>query len=154
MMRIATALVLSMLLSAAAAAAAAKAPTAVSLFRQFGLFGNWAPNCKEAASPDNPHVSITEPKEGVVLEQHSLGPDYEPNNYAMLSARRVGRDELAVEALFQHGKSEPVRQQIVFRIRDRSRRTMFTATEGEPPLVKDGIAVAVDKPTPLLEKCQ
>jgi hypothetical protein len=144
----------TMLAMLLAAGAAAKAPTTVSLFRQFGLFGTWAPDCKADASPDNPHVSVTARKPNLVLEQQSLGPDYETNDYAMLSARRLGGDEIEVEAVFRHGTMAPVRQRIVFRIRDHTRRTMFTAGQGEPPLVKDGIAVAVDKPTPLLEKCR
>jgi hypothetical protein len=124
------------------------------LFHTFNLFGAWAPNCKAAASPDNPHVEIGLPQPGMVLEQHDLGPAYAHNRYVMLSARRESRSRLAVEALFQQGQSEPQRQHIVFRIAGKTRRTLFTETEGEPPRVKNGIAVAAGKPTPLLVKCE
>ena len=124
------------------------------MFHTFDLFGAWAPNCKAAASLDNPHVEINLPQPGMVLEQHDLGPEYAHNRYVMLSARRESRSRLAVEALFQQGESETQRQHIVFLVAGKTRRTLSTATEGEPPRVKDGIAVAVGKPTPLLRKCE
>jgi hypothetical protein len=128
--------------------------SAERLFRAFDLFGNWAPDCKQAAAPDNPHVGIGLPETGIVLEQHDLGPFYAHNRYVILSARRSGREHLSVEVLFQQGGAEPERQRLVFRIRDHTRRTMFTQTQGEPARVKDGIALADGKPTPLLAKCE
>jgi hypothetical protein len=60
---------------------------------------------------------------------------------------------LAVDALFQQGEAEPQRQMIVMRIKQQTRRTVFTAMGNGPPLVNDGVAVAAGKPTPLLNKC-
>ena len=140
--------------SAEGGAAEAHTTSAEILFHTFDLFGAWAPNCKAAASLGNPHVEVGMPQPGMVLEQHDLGPDYAHNRYVMLSARRESRSRLAVEALFQQGDSEPQHQHIVFRIVGKTRRTLFTATAGEPPRVKDGIAVAVGKATPLLRKCE
>lgn len=161
MRRLAAAVVLALVMAGTAAAKSSPAmpnsgepSSAERLFRAFDLFGNWAPDCKQNASPDNPHVGISLPETGIVLEQHDLGPAYAHNRYIILSARRSGRERASVEALFQQGGAEAQRQHLVFLIRGRTRRTMFTQTQGEPPRVKDGIALANGKPTPLLKKCE
>ena len=84
-MRIAAVIVLAVLTAMPAAAA----PSVEDLFQQFGLFGNWAADCKQPATPANPHVSITMPSPGLVLEDHDLGADFAVNRYSVLSAERV-----------------------------------------------------------------
>lgn len=132
---------------------AAKAAPADELFQQFGLFGNWAPDCGQAATSDNPHVSITAPSAGVVLEDHDLGAGYAINRYNMLSAERLSTELLAVETIFQPGKEGEERERLIFRVRERTRRTMFNQPEGGAIRVKDGVAVANGSRTPLLRKC-
>ena len=44
------------------------------------------PIARRPATPSNPHVSITTPSAGLVLEDHDLGPDFSVNRYSMLSA--------------------------------------------------------------------
>ena len=150
-MRIAAVLVLAF---TTAMPAAAKAAPAEELFRQFNLFGIWAPDCGQAASPANPHVSITTPSPGLVLESHDLGRNYAVNRYSMLSAERLSGERLAVEVIFQPGTADEERQKLVFLIRKDTRRTLFNQPEGGAVRVKDGIALARGSKTPVLHKCE
>jgi hypothetical protein len=123
------------------------------VFRQFDLFGVWAADCQEPPSPDNPHLSISSPAAGVVLEKHDIGEDYEANQYSILSAERLSSSRLAVEVVFLPGSDREERQKLIFRVRDHTRRTMFNQPEGGPVRVKDGIALANHSRTPTLKKC-
>jgi hypothetical protein len=143
-----------MVLAAATAmsAAATAAPVDV-LFQQFGLFGTWAPDCLQPAAPANPHVSITTPSAGLVLEDHDLGPDFAINSYSMLSAERLSAERLSVQVIFQPGGADEERDRLEFRVRKSTRRTMFNQADGGKVLVKDGIALANGSKTPVLKKC-
>jgi hypothetical protein len=138
----------------AISAAAAAAASIDMLFQQFGLFGTWAIECGQAASPANPHVSITTPSPGQVLEDHDLGHDYTINHYSMLSAERLSGERLAVEVIFQPGTDAEERQKLVFLVRKGTRRTLFNQPAGGAVRVKDGIALAHGNRTPVLRKCE
>lgn len=99
-MRVVAVLVLA---AATVLSAAAGAEPVDALFQQFGLIGTWASDCKQPASPVNPHVSTVTPGPGLVLESQNLGPDYAINRYSMLTAERISPDELSVQAIFQPG---------------------------------------------------
>ena len=71
---------------AAAAPAAGEGPPPEVLFQQFGLFGTWASDCAAQPSPANPHITISQPAPGVVLEDNDLGPDNVVNRYSVLAA--------------------------------------------------------------------
>jgi hypothetical protein len=142
------------LAAATAMAVAAQAASIDALFQQFGLFGTWASDCAQAASPANPHVSITTPSAGLVLEDHDLGRDYAINHYSMLSAERLSGERLSVAVIFQPGTEAEERQKLVFLVRDRTRRTMFNQPDGGAARVKDGIALAHGSKTPVLRKCE
>jgi hypothetical protein len=150
-MRIVAVVVLALL---TAVPAAATSPSVEDLFQQFGLFGKWASDCKQPATPANPHVSITMPSPGLVLENHDLGADFAVNRYSVLSATRISEVRLSVEVIFQPGTQDEERQTLVFQIRDGTRRTMFNQPAGGPVRVKGGIAVASDTKTPVLRKCE
>ena len=151
-MRFAAVLVLSLL---TAATAVAEPPTVEELFQQFGLFGTWATDCKQPATPINPHVSIMMPSPGLVLEDHDLGADFARNRYSVLAAERVSETRLSVDVIFQPGKPEEERQNLVFEIRNGMRRTMFNQpADGGPVRVADGIALARGTETPVLMKCE
>jgi hypothetical protein len=87
------------------------------------------------------------------LEHHDFGPGYEPNRYRILSARRLDRESLAIETLFEQEGAEPQLQRIVIRFGNGGRRTILTVPKGEEPRVVNGIAVASGQPTPRLRKC-
>jgi hypothetical protein len=136
----------------AGATSAAAAPVDM-LFHEFGLFGIWASDCTQPATPANPHVSITVPSPGLVREEHDLGPNYAVNHYSMVSAERLSAEELAVEVIFQPGTETEERERLVFLVRKDTRRTMFNQPEGGPVRVKDGVVLARSSKTPVLNKC-
>jgi hypothetical protein len=148
-MRLVTVLFASLMLIIEANAASVE-----ELFQQFGLFGSWATECNKPATPSNPHVSITTPSAGLVLEDHNLGRDFTVNRYSVLSAERVSATSLSVDVLFQPGTEIEERQKLIFSVRDHTRRTLFNQTDGGAIRVKDGVALARGKKTPLLQKCE
>ena len=143
-----------MLLAATMMLSAARAAPVDDLFHEFGLFGSWASDCAQPASPANPHVSITLLSPGLVLESHDLGPDYTVNRYSILSAERLSADELAVEVIFQPDAEGEEREKLVFRVRKGTRRTLFNQPAGGAVRVRDGIALANGSKTPVLNKCE
>ena len=150
--RIVTATVL--MCAAAWSAAADPKATVEELFNEFGLFGTWANDCKSEAAPDNPHVTISMPTAGLVLENHDLGPDYAVNRYSVLAAQKVAAERLTVEVIFQPGTASEERQKLEFLVRGDTRRTMFNQPDGGPVRVKGGIALARGSKTPILKKCE
>jgi len=124
------------------------------LFQQFGLFGTWATDCNKPPTPTNPHVSITTPSAGLVLEEHNLGPDFAINRYSVLSAERTSPTSLFVDVIFQPGTEVEDRQKLGFTVRNNTRRTVFNQTSGGTVRVKDGIALAHGTKTPLLQRCE
>jgi hypothetical protein len=133
--------------------AAASETSVDELFHAFWLFGTWAPDCKRAASPENPHVSITTPSAGQVLEEHDLGDGVAINRYKMLSAELLSDDLLSVRTIFQPGTAEERHEQLIFRIRGGTRRTLFNRPDGGEVRVKDGVVLSNESKTPLLHKC-
>jgi hypothetical protein len=123
------------------------------VFQQFGLFGTWATDCAKPATPVNPHVNITRPSAGLVLEDHDLGPDFAVNRYSVLSAKKVSATSLSVNVIFQPGTAAEERQKLIFAVRDNTRRTLFNQADGGAVRVKGGIALARRSKTPLLQKC-
>ncbi len=148
------ALVLVLALVTGLPAAAGNGPLVEQVFREFGLFGTWAIDCKGPATATNPHVAIDMPTVGVVIEDHDLGEDYALNRYSVLAAQRISAERLAVDVIFQPGTTDEERQKLEFLVRDGTRRTMFNQPKGGPVRVKDGIAQARGNKTPLLRKCE
>ncbi|HEY5379647.1 MAG TPA: hypothetical protein VIJ78_08930 [Pseudolabrys sp.] len=130
-----------------------KAGSADELFHAFWLFGTWAPDCKLAASPENPHVSVTAPRAGQVLEEHDFGSGFAVNRYSMLTAELLSDDLLSVSTIYQPGTSQEKRERLIFRLRGGTRRTMFNQPEGGEVRVKDGVVLSNQSKTPLLHKC-
>jgi hypothetical protein len=142
------------LVASFAAPGGASGASVDELFQQFGLFGTWAADCGQPATPANPRVSIITPSAGLVLEDHNLGPDFAVNRYSILSAEKISANSLSVDVIFQPGTEVEERQKLVFAVRDNTRRTIFNQTDGGAVRVKDGIALARGSKTPLLRKCE
>lgn len=132
----------------------ANAASVEEVFQEFGLFGTWATDCSSPATPGNPHVSITMPSAGLVLEDHDLGPDFAVNRYSVLSAEPVSKTNVTVQVIFQPGTTVEERQKLVFSVNNNTRRTIFNQSDAGAIKVKDGIAVARGSKTPLLRKCE
>lgn len=151
MVRIAAVIVLAAMI---AISAAANAEPVDVLFQQFGLFGVWAHDCQQPAAPTNPHVSITTPSPGLVLEDHNLGPNYTINHYRLVSAERLSAEQVSVVVVFQPGAEAEERQKLVFLVRKGTRRTLFNQADGNEVRVRDGIVLAFGRKTPVLNKCE
>lgn len=128
-------------------------PSAEQVLRQFGLFGEWASDCATPPSPTNPHVEISEPAPGVILEEHDVGPDNVINSYSVLNASRLSDTLVSVSVLLHPGTEDEERQTLTFEVRNGTRRTIFNKVENGPVRVKDGIAQLTGSQTPLLHKC-
>jgi len=152
-MRVAALLVFACVTVVPSAAADLRLPVE-ELFNKFGLFGTWANTCAGPATPDNPHVTISMPTPGVVLEDNDLGPDYAVNRYSVLTAQRVAPERLLVEVIFQPGTASEERQKLEFLVHAGTRRTLFNQSDGGPVRVKGGIALAHGSKTPVLKKCE
>jgi hypothetical protein len=143
-----------LVLAAAISAPAEAALTTEELFNSLGLFGTWAVDCKREAAFDNPHVSITMPSPGLILEDHDLGDATAVNRYSVLSAEKLSDTRIAVQVIFRPGKETEERQRLVLVVRDGTRRTLFTQPEEGPVRVRDGVVAAYGVATPLLRKCE
>jgi len=131
--------------------------TAEPVFREFGLLGNWAAACDKPASPMNPHVSVTAPGAGLIVESHDVGADFAPNLYHVVSARRIDKRDIEARALFRPGTESEEAQTLVMRVaKDKNgtdtRRTMFNRGE-DGVRVKNGIAVRSGAKTAVLKRC-
>jgi hypothetical protein len=131
----------------------ANAASVEEVFQEFGLLGTWAADCSSPATPGNPHVSITVPSAGLVLEDHDLGPDFAVNRYSVLSAESVSQTSVSVHVIFQPGTTVEERQKLVFSVNNKTRRTIFNQSDAGAIRVKDGVAIARGSKTPLLRKC-
>lgn len=148
-------LVSTLVLAALASPAHSPAATEVSaLFKDYGLFGTWAVDCKADASPENPHVTVSESEPGTVLERHDLGSRYAANTYRMVEAHRVSDTRIAVEAVFQPETEAEQKQDLVFSVHDRTRRTIVMQVAGGAVRVKNGVVVDYGVKTPSLMKCE
>jgi hypothetical protein len=132
---------------------AAAAPSVEDEFNKFELFGHWAVDCDQPAAPTNPHVSVSMPSDGLVVEEHDLGADSARNRYNVLTAARVSPTRLSAEVIFQPGAPGSERQKLIFLVRKGTRRTIFNQPEEGEVRVKDGIVLAAGIKTPVLRKC-
>lgn len=131
--------------------------TAEAVFRDFNLLGDWAVACDKPASPANPHVNVSAPGGGLIVESHDVGPDFAPNLYHVIAAARAGKDMVEARALFRPGTEGEETQTLVMRIaKDKkgidTRRTMFNRGD-DGVRVKDGIAVRTGAKTAVLKRC-
>ena len=131
----------------------ANAASVEEVFQEFGLLGTWAADCSSPATPGNPHVSITVPSAGLVLEDHDLGPDFAVNRYSVLSAEPVSQTSVSVQVIFQPGTTIEEGQKLIFSVNNKTRRTIFNQSDAGAIRVKDGVAIARGSKTPLLQKC-
>lgn len=130
--------------------------TAEAVFRDLNLLGEWAPACDKPASPGNPHVKVSAPGGGLIVESHDVGPDYTANLYHVMFARRLDKDQVEVKALFRPGSEDEETQTLVIRVGKAkgtdTRRTMFNRGD-DGVRVKDGVAVRSGAKTAVLKRC-
>jgi hypothetical protein len=124
-----------------------------AVFRDFDMFGTWAADCGRPATLDNPHVTVSSPNAGSVIENNDLGPDYTANRYSVLGARRLSRERLEATVLFRPGTPDEERQVLIFDMRNGARRTLFNKVIGGEVRVKNGVVLSRGIKTPVLRKC-
>jgi hypothetical protein len=153
-MRKAAFVVLAGLAANFAALSATAAPSAETVFREFDLFGRFATHCDQPATPENPHVSVSAPGNGAVLEEQDVGSQFAINRYRVLTAKRLSDTRLAVTVVFQAGAQDQERQRLEYLVGKGTRRTIFNQPEGGEVRVKNGVAIAIGLATPVLRKCE
>src|SRR5579872_561464 len=84
--------------SIAIGAPASAAPSTETVLRDFGLLGTWAPDCGEAPSPLHPYAAYTAKSSGEVSMSYEPGATAPRSVYAILSAERMGDDELLLRS--------------------------------------------------------
>lgn len=124
-----------------------------TVFREVGMFGTWAADCGRPASLDNPHVSVTSPSAGLVLENNDIGPEYDANRYSVLGARHLPGRLIEVNVIFRPGAAGEEHQTLVFEMGQGTRRTIFNRVDGGEVRVKNGIVTSSGIKTPVLRKC-
>jgi len=127
--------------------------SAESVLRDVGMFGTWASDCQRPASLDNPHVIVSSPGGGVVLETSDVGPDYAANRYSVLTARRLSASQVEVGVIFRPGVPGEERQTLVLEMGKGTRRTMINRIEGGEIRVRHGVVLSSGVKTPVLKKC-
>lgn len=140
--------------TASAAGDSGEGPPPEVVFQEFGLFGTWAIDCAVKASPANPHITISQPAPGIILEDHDLGPHNVVNRYSILAARKLSGTRLSLQVIFAPGRKNEERQKLVWRVKDGTLRTLFNQPKDGPVRVRDGVAVGYGIATPLLRKCK
>jgi hypothetical protein len=135
------------------APAATTKPPVAAVLKDFGLFGAWAVNCAEPATPANPHVSIFEMQPDTVVERHDLGPEYETNSYRVVAAAPLSKTRVSVDVVFKPGASGQQPQRLIFRVEHDTRRTIFNRIDNGAVVVKDGVVLGRGARTPLLHRC-
>ena len=74
----------------------AQAQTAAGAMQEFGLFGTWAGECSQAASPANNHVTYAGTPAGGVQLRYEAGADYDEVIYDITEAKLMAPDRLAM----------------------------------------------------------
>lgn len=129
-------------------------PGVIELFREFELFGTFAPNCSQPPAPTNPHVSVRQQDGNLVIEAHDVGPEYATNLYGVRAARRLGKDRLEIKVVFAPSVEVEEFQTLELQIGKGTRRTLLNRVDGGVVRVRRGVAVANGSKTPLLKRCE
>lgn len=129
-------------------------PGVIELFREFALFGTFAPECGQPPAPTNPHVSVRQQDGNLVIEAHDVGPEYATNLYGVRAAKRLGKDRLEIKVVFAPSVEVEEFQTLELQVAKGTRRTLFNRVDGGAVRVKRGIALANRSKTPLLKRCE
>lgn len=128
------------------------APAAASprdVLDDFGFFGEWAVDCAQPASVDNPHrdAYLNERREPVFTE--TLDPEAQGNTYAIVAAR-AGKSSLRIKVRLNETVTQSLR---LVRRGERIRTVTNRSLPDGRLLVKNGIVVSIGAPTPWLTRC-
>ncbi len=144
-----TAVVVTLMMAAMLAPARAQAG-ASKVLKEFGFFGIWAPDCSKPPGPGNSRRTTWVDKEGLVRFKEDLGDEYVPNEYLVLSARRLAPERIEIRIEFNKTRTQDL---TITREDDRLRTVDNVSLDGGV-LVRDGRILSVGAETPWLSSCQ
>ena len=127
----------------------AQAQTARAVLDGFGFFGKWSPHCDQPAGPGNSlrHAFVT--STGDVRFTESLGEKYKDNVYVVLTAKRLGGDQVLL-LIELNGTTT---QRLTMLKQEGRIRTISNKGGDGHFVVRDGFVLSNRQPTPWLSRC-
>ena len=132
-----------------ASSATAPAQSTSSILSDFGFIGTWAMRCGAAPAADNITEVVTVMPEGTVRFTTDLGPRFTPNNYVVLSARRIDPKTIVIRIRLNNDILEDL---TVIKDGNGIRTMTNRKTTGEV-LVRHGVILSNGRKTPWMRKC-
>jgi hypothetical protein len=121
-----------------------------SALRQFGLLGNWAIDCKHAASADNEYSIYAVSAAGEATLSYSRGEPYRDIVYVIRAAERVAPDRLSLQVLHM---PERVPVDLVLLKEAGAIRVWSSHTPDGRMLVMGGVITGNGKDSPRFKRC-
>jgi hypothetical protein len=115
----------------------AQAQSATGAMREFGLFGTWAGECSQGASPANNHVTYSGTPAGGAQLRYESGADYDEIIYEITDAKLIAPDRLSMRQVLSSNK-EVTLDIVLLKEKDRIRIWTSAFPDGTL-LVEDGI---------------
>ena len=143
MIAIAAPLLLLSILPAAAVDTRAK-------LEKFEFFGQWAPHCGRAASPENPRRDAYFNPKGHAVFTENFGEGHQPNVYVVREARHEGPQRLLLRIELN---GDAVQDLTMIRRGGLIRTMTNRRVADESVLVRAGIVASNGAPTPWLRRC-
>jgi hypothetical protein len=125
------------------------AETIQQVVGDFGLLGNWAPDCSKPASPRTPRVLYAATADGGVQRELVEGSAPGGTGTPFTAASRVAPDRLELDYLYQDRTVH-----LVLEMQDGKQRGVRSWIDGGAPIVEDGVVLATNRRVPWLEKCR
>jgi len=141
------------ILAAAMLASPAQAQSiTTNLLRDFGFTGSWAPDCNAPPGPGNSLRTITVDPQGFTRFKEELGKDFMPNEYLVLSARRIDPNRIEIRVEFAKRAMQDLT--MVREGNDRL-RTFGNVNLDGTIIVQDGLVLPANgRPTPWMNRCR
>lgn len=114
----------------------------------FGLFGSWGDDCSLPMSPRNPRSFFTIAPDGTVVRRGLTGIEFDPaNDFKILAARRIAKDQLAI-----HVESASEKLDIILQKRN-GRVGALRSSAGGKLSIRNGIDLTTGRPNGSMKKC-
>jgi hypothetical protein len=132
------------------AAPSALASSVRDTLEVFGFFGVWAPDCSRPPDLDNSWRTAVPVAAGDIRFSESVGENYQPNRYRIISASRPAPQTLVLRIEL----NDNIVQDLTMAREDGRIRTMTNKPLASTrPVVMDGVILANGQPTPWLTRC-
>ena len=147
-----TALMLCLLLlTPALAEPTAPAGSVGQTLTEFGFMGSWAQDCDRPPAIDNVWREASPTGDGGVLFTESLGENFKPSAYRVLTAHRKSSDTVVLSIEL----NGTIHQDLTMVLRDERIRTMVNRPkDSKEAMVENGVIRANGLATPWLKHCE